>query len=71
MGMEYPFNKEILFDIELQKPDREAIQTGMFRLTKNSPVTWWNGTGSLKQSNPDYVIASKHLKFNSRNQILM
>ena len=64
MGMDYPFNREILVDFELQKLDREAKKAKMRRLTKNKPNTWWNGTdGSLPPSNLDHVIAANQVKF--------
>ncbi len=63
MGMEYPFKREILVDIELQKLDGGAKRVKMRRLSKNRPHTWWNGPGKLQPSNLDHVIASNHLNF--------
>lgn len=63
MGMEYPFQREIIVDFELQKLDREAKKVKMARLDKNQPHTWWNGPGGLKPSNLDHVIAADHIKF--------
>jgi len=63
MGMEYPFNREIIVDFELRKLDRGAKRVKMRRLSKNKPHTWWNGTSSLPPSDLDQVVASTHLKF--------
>lgn len=64
MGMDYPFQKNIGADIELQKLDKEAAKAKMRRLTKTAPATWWNGTGSkFKPSNLDHVVASDQVKF--------
>ena len=64
MGMQYPFNREILVDFELRKLDSGAKRVKMRRLTKNRPFTWWNGSdGGLKPSNLDHVIAASQIKF--------
>lgn len=64
MGMEYPFDKDIAADIELQKLDRDAVKVQMRRLTKNHPHTWWNGPKSrYKPADLDHVVASTHLQF--------
>ncbi|MCX6151599.1 MAG: hypothetical protein NTX22_13815 [Ignavibacteriales bacterium] len=68
MGMEYPFDKKILADIELKKIAKNAQSCNMVLLTKTSDFTWWNGPSSkLKPSNLDQVVASKQLKFTSFN----
>lgn len=63
MGMDYPFEREIVVDFELQKLDSNAKKVKMTRLTKNEPNTWWNGPGRLPASNLDHVVAANHLKF--------
>lgn len=64
MGMDYPFQKNIGADAELQKLDKEATKKKMRRLTKTAAHTWWNGAGSkYKPSNLDHVVASDQLKF--------
>lgn len=63
MGMDYPFQREIVFDLELQKLDKDANKAKMRRLKKNKPFTWWNGPGKFQPSNLDHVIAARHLKF--------
>jgi hypothetical protein len=63
MGMEYPFQREIVVDFELRKLDSGAKKAKMSRLDKNQPHTWWNGPGGLQPSNLDHVIAASHLKF--------
>lgn len=63
MGMEYPFQKNIGADVELQKLDREAKKKKMRRLTKDEPHTWWNGTADLPPSNLDHVVVAEQMKF--------
>lgn len=64
MGMEYPFDREIVADIEMKKLDRGAKKGKMRRLSKNKPHTWWNGPkGQFPPGDLDHVIASDHLKF--------
>ncbi|MEP7339607.1 MAG: endonuclease/exonuclease/phosphatase family protein [Acidobacteriota bacterium] len=63
MGMQYPFNREIVVDFELQKLDSSAKRVKMHRLKKNKLNTWWNGPGKFPPSNLDHVIASNQIKF--------
>jgi exonuclease III len=64
MGMKYPYQRDIVAEIELKKLDREARRVKMKRLTKNSDFTWWNGSGSkYKPGDLDHIIASDSLKF--------
>lgn len=65
MGMDYPFNREIMPSTELEKWDsRAAHYYGMRRLPKTQNRTWWGGSGgSLPPSNLDHVFAAKHLNF--------
>ena len=64
MGMDYPFDKDIDAETELQKLDRDAGKVKMRRLTKNRPHTWWNGPKSrYKPADLDHVVASMHLQF--------
>jgi hypothetical protein len=66
MGMEYPFNRKIDPETELQKLDKEAKKVRMNRLTKSAPYTWFNGSTSKERpSNLDQVIASDNLTFRS------
>jgi hypothetical protein len=63
MGMEYPFDRDILVEFELKKLDRDAKKVKMRRLSKNKPHTWWNGPGGLPPSDLDQVVAASQLKF--------
>lgn len=66
MGLEYPFDRSIPFDLELRKWDKYATRSkiDMRRLAKTSELTWFNGsTSSLPPSNLDHVFASKNLSF--------
>jgi hypothetical protein len=64
MGMKYPFGKAIESDLELKKLDQGAGRRKMRRLSKNSPHTWSNGSGSsIPPSNLDHVVAAEHLAF--------
>jgi endonuclease/exonuclease/phosphatase family metal-dependent hydrolase len=64
MGMDYPFQKDISPDLELQKLDKDAAKAKMRRLKKNKPCTWWNGASSkYKPGNLDHIVASDQLKF--------
>lgn len=68
MGLKYPFNKSIPFDVELKKWDKEAAKqrVQMRRLTKTHPNSWSNGPGSsYPDSALDHVYASNNLKFKS------
>ncbi|UCD14515.1 MAG: hypothetical protein JSW60_03600 [Thermoplasmatales archaeon] len=65
MGMEYPFDRDIVPETELRKWDTWASRYyGMKRLEKSYDKTW-NGSSSssLEPSNLDHVYAAKHLKF--------
>lgn len=74
MGMEYPYNKDIEADKELQKWDARASRYyGMRRLNKTHKVTWNGGsTSSLPKADLDHVYAAKHLEFkpfkNAKNE---
>lgn len=67
MGMEYPFDREIIAEIELKKWDRTAASTRgnpMRRLLKTAEATWSNGSGSIiPDSNLDHVSATTNLRF--------
>lgn len=63
MGMDYPFQRDIVVDFELRKLDSGAKKVKMHRLQKSQPYTWWNGPGGLAPSNLDHVIAANHLRF--------
>lgn len=66
MGLKYPFNKSISFDVELKKWDKEAAKqkVQMRRLTKTHPNSWSNGAGSsYPDSALDHVYASQNLTF--------
>lgn len=63
MGMVYPFQKQIEWDIELKKLDADAKRQKMRRLTKNRRHTWWNGTQDLPPSDIDHVVAAQQLSF--------
>jgi endonuclease/exonuclease/phosphatase family metal-dependent hydrolase len=64
MGMKYPFDRNIVSAVELQKSDALAIKVGMKRLAKTRDNSWSNGSKSaLKPSNLDHVFASDNLKF--------
>jgi len=64
MGMQYPFEKDIVPPLELKKIDRDTRKVKMRRLTKNHPATWWNGPGSrFAPADLDHVVASDHLNF--------
>lgn len=64
MGMDYPFQKKISADLELQNLDLEAQKVKMRRLTRSRPFSWWNGPqGSLPPSNLDQVVSADHLQF--------
>lgn len=66
MGMEYPFDRNIRPELELQKWDKYAakVKIGMRRLPKSHAATFFNGsTSSLPPSNLDHVYASTNLKF--------
>ena len=67
MGMEYPFDKDIEAQKELDKWDLRARQYyGMRKLAKTFDFTWWGGSKSdLDPSDLDHVFAAKHLKFKS------
>jgi len=68
MGMQYPFEKDIVPPLELKKIDRDAKKVKMRRLTKNHPATWWNGPASkFAPADLDHVVASDHLKFKPLN----
>ncbi len=64
MGMEYPFDRRIAADIELEKLDASAAKHAMRRLVKSAHASWWNGKGSSEKnaSNLDHVVASDHLE---------
>lgn len=64
MGMKYPFNRDIIADVELQKLGKEAKRVKMRMLTKDVPATWSNGSHStIPPSNLDHVVAAEHLQF--------
>jgi endonuclease/exonuclease/phosphatase family metal-dependent hydrolase len=66
MGMEYPFNRDIVAEIELRKWDQVAARKtiDMRRLPKTHDATWTNGsTSSIPDSNLDHVFATSNLKF--------
>jgi endonuclease/exonuclease/phosphatase family metal-dependent hydrolase len=66
MGLEYPFDRSIEAQIEIQKADRYAKRKsiGMRRLAKTHEHTWFNGSGSrLPPSSLDHVYASENLTF--------
>ena len=68
MGMDYPFERSIVPEIELRKWDRYAARAkiAMRRLVKTHDVTWFNGsTSSIPPSNLDHVYASTNLDFRS------
>ena len=64
MGMEYRFVRErdILAELELLKLQRMAPKRQMKVLEKDRPNTWWGG-GKLPESNLDFVVARKEIKF--------
>ncbi len=63
MGMEYPFDRRIAADVELEKLDASAAKCAMRRLVKSAQASWWNGKGSSAKgaSNLDHVVAADHL----------
>lgn len=65
MGMEYPFEKDIEAQKELDKWDERAGRYyGMYRLEKSHNVTWRSeGASDYPAANLDHVYAAKHLKF--------
>ena len=66
MGMDYPFDRSIVPDIELRKWDRYAARKAiaMRRLVKTHPASWTNGSASrIPPSNLDHVFASGNLRF--------
>lgn len=65
MGMDYPFEKDIGAELELEKWNRRASRYyEMRRLTKTHNTTWWGGSASsYEPADLDHVYASKHLKF--------
>lgn len=66
MGMDYPFDRAIVADIELKKWDKEASRAAinMRRLPKTSHNSWSNGSGSrIPDSALDHVYASQQLAF--------
>ena len=60
MGMEYPFDRDIRPQIELQKMQRDAKRRKMRILTKNYEQTWTDGK---RFSDLDHVLASENLSF--------
>jgi exonuclease III len=64
MGMEYRFVRErdILAELELLKLERTAPKRQMKVLEKDRPNTWWGG-GSLPESNLDFVVARREIRF--------
>lgn len=65
MGMNYPYDKDIQWQVELKKwDDRAETYYGMRRLTKTSSVTWRGKVNNkIKESNLDHVYASNNLNF--------
>lgn len=63
MGMQYPFNRSIDAEVELDKLEQDARRRKMKRLTKTHKGTWTDGAGGYADSNLDQVVASDHLKF--------
>lgn len=65
MGMEYPFENDIVAEHEIQKWDEAAKNTyGMRRLSKTMEETWSSlSTSKLGRSNLDHVYAAEHLNF--------
>ncbi len=63
MGMKYPFKLDIPAGKEIEKIDKDAKKKKMRRLGKNAAATWWNGSGRLKPSDLDHVVASDQVKF--------
>lgn len=64
MGMNYTYLRER--DIEgAQEISKlaEFADRGMRMLTKDEPVTWWNGSDNYLPSNLDQVVAAKHMTF--------
>jgi len=64
MGMKYPFDRNIVTDVELAKWDALATKAKMMRLVKTHDFSWSNGSKSkIKPSNLDHVFATTNLKF--------
>lgn len=64
MGLDYPFDRSIPFDIELRKWDKEAAKAAvqMIRQKKTAPNSWSNGSrSSIPDSSLDHVYVSQQL----------
>ncbi len=67
MGMQYLIkDRNVTAAVEIEKLDLRAAKADMRRLTKDSPVTWSNGSKSRFQpADLDQVVAASHLRFRS------
>lgn len=62
MGMRYPYNKNIDFQTELRKLERDAARAKMHVLDKSHDATWTDANQKLNDSNLDHVVASDSVK---------
>jgi len=65
MGFDYPKkDHDISAEKEIKTLDDRGKRKKMFRPTKSSDLTWWNGKPKYAPgSNLDHVVAADHLKF--------